>query len=447
MKKQMRFPPSQKFLSLICFLMLLCGSVQTPPVWAQVEMSGPREENIPFFFLDLASFRGEKPKEPRLDIYLKVMYDELQFVKVAPDSFRAVYEVSAVILDEDDFQVNGKIWRDTVLVKGFETTNSRQLFHAGKAGLSLPPGKYRVNVGVMDVDTRRTSFRKTTIIVRDFSNSALSVSDVLIADAVGKDSSGNLVPQAQVTAPRQEKTQLFAYIEIYDSGPDKEYKTSYFLKNPKGDKVFQKEVMVRHTGQITPVLLELPSASLAHGVYIIHIDLKGSKQTAATEREITLHWIGIPASIVDLDQAIEQMRYLRYFINKDGLKNIQSAPSEKRREAFLKFWQENDPTPGTETNELMDEYYRRVNYANTNFRNFREGWKTDMGMVYIVFGAPNEIERNPYNRYTNLYEGRTVKASEVWIYYNLNRQFVFFDEVGYGDFRMVYPLSVDQYLH
>jgi len=442
MENKIKFLQPPKFLDMIFFALLL-AVLKTPSLWAQVEMSGSRQENSPFFFLELAGFRGEKPKETRLDIYLKVMYDELQFVKVGPDSFRAIYEVSAVVLDDGDFQVNGKIWRDTVTVKGFETTNSRQLFHAGKTSLSLVPGEYRVNIGVMDLDTQRTSFRKTTIALRDFSSGKLSVSDVLIADTVGKDSSGNLIPFPQVTAPRQEKSLLFAYLEIYDSGTDKEFKTSYFLKNPKGDKVFQKEVAVRHTAQITPVFLELPGATLAHGVYVIHIDVKGSKEQTATEREITLHWIGIPANIVDLDQAIEQMKYIA---KKDGVKKIQSAPPEKRREAFLKFWQENDPTPGTEANELMDEYYRRVNYANANFRNFREGWKTDMGMVYIIFGPPGEIERNPYNRYATLYEGRTVKASEVWIYYDMNRQFVFFDETGYGDFRMVYPLSVDQYL-
>jgi GWxTD domain-containing protein len=438
MKKQKNFLRRAKHWGIFIFLLMLNEALH-----AQPELSGRREENVPFFNLDLASFRAEKPKETRLEIYLKIMNDELQFVKVAADSFRAVYEVSAIILDQDDFQVNGKIWRDTVAVKGFETTNSRQLFDATKAGFNLPPGKYRVNIGVMDMDTRRTSFRKTSLALRDFSEAKLLVSDVLIADAIGRDSSGNLIPHPQVTAPRQEKSQLFAYFEIYDAGKDKEYKTSYVLKNPEGNKVFQKEVTVRHSGQITPVILELPNASLAHGVYFIRVEVKGREMMATTEREIVLHWVGIPSNILDLNQAIEQMRYIA---RRDGVKKILSAPPEKRREAFLKFWKENDPTPGTEANELMEEYYRRVNYANTSFRGLREGWKTDMGMVYIVFGAPNEIERNPYNRYASFYQGRTVKASEVWTYHELNRQFLFFDETGYGEFRMVYPLSIEEYL-
>ncbi len=438
MKTQNGFAQACMRWSVVLFLLL-----SSRFLLAQAELSGPREEGVPFFNLDLANFRAEKPKETRLDVYLKIMYDELQFVKVTADSYRAVYEISAIILDQDDFQVNGKIWRDTVTVKDFATTNSRQLFDATKSSFNLAPGKYRINVGVMDMDTRRTSFRKTSLVLRDFSDAKLTLSDVLIADAVGQDSSGNFIPQPQVTAPRREQSQLFAYFEIYDAGKDQEYKTNYVLKNPEGKKVFQKEVAVRHTGQITPVILELPGSTLAHGLYVIRVEVKGRELMATTEREIMLHWVGIPSNIVDLDQAIEQMRYIA---KKDGVKKILNAPPEKRREAFLKFWQENDPTPGTEANELMEEYYRRVNYANSSFRGFREGWKTDMGMVYIVFGAPNEIERNPYNRYASFFEGRTVKASEVWTYYELNRQFLFFDETGYGDFRMVYPLTIEEYL-
>ena len=441
MQDRLKSLPWQKKWCAVVFCFLIFN---VNLVLAQVEMPGGRDENAPFFNLDLASFRSEKPQQDRLELYLKMMYDELQFVKMAGDSFRAIYEVSAMILDDTDFQVNGKIWRDTVTVKGFETTNSRQLFHTDRASLNLPPGKYRVNVGVMDVDTRRTSYRKTNIVLRDFSDTnKLSVSDVLIADAVGRDSSGNLIPHPQVTAPRQEKGKLFAYLEVYGAGPDKEYEINYALKNPKGDKVFKNETRIQHTGQITPVILELPNATLAHGVYVIAVGVNDSKSHAATEREITLHWVGIPSNIADLDEAIEQLRYIA---NKGGMKKVLSAPPEKRREAFLQFWKENDPTPGTDANELMEEYYRRVNYANANFRNVRVGWKTDMGMVYIIFGPPSEIERNPFNRYSSLYEGRTVKASEVWVYYDINRQFVFFDETGFGEFRMVYPLTIDQYL-
>ena len=46
-----------------------------------------------------------------------------------------------------------------------------------------------------------------------------------------------------------------------------------------------------------------------------------------------------------------------------------------------------DPTPSTEHNELMEEYYRRVSYSNENFDGWKDGWETDRGMIYILFGT------------------------------------------------------------
>ncbi|MFZ6011844.1 MAG: GWxTD domain-containing protein [Bacteroidota bacterium] len=40
---------------------------------------------------------------------------------------------------------------------------------------------------------------------------------------------------------------------------------------------------------------------------------------------------------------------------------------------------------------LMRNFFKRVELANMLFTSYKEGWKTDRGMVYIVFGAPDEV--------------------------------------------------------
>ena len=42
---------------------------------------------------------------------------------------------------------------------------------------------------------------------------------------------------------------------------------------------------------------------------------------------------------------------------------------------------------------LMRSYFRRVELANRFFTSYKEGWKTDRGMVYIIFGKPDEVFR------------------------------------------------------
>ncbi len=60
---------------------------------------------------------------------------------------------------------------------------------------------------------------------------------------------------------------------------------------------------------------------------------------------------------------------------------------------------------------FMRNYFKRVELANKLFTSFKEGWKTDRGMIFIVFGAPDEVQVNG--------------AQEIWNYRNPREQFYF----------------------
>jgi len=45
--------------------------------------------------------------------------------------------------------------------------------------------------------------------------------------------------------------------------------------------------------------------------------------------------------------------------------------------------------------ELIKVFYNRVVLANIYFSSFKEGWMTDRGMIYIVFGPPKYVFRSP----------------------------------------------------
>ncbi len=48
----------------------------------------------------------------------------------------------------------------------------------------------------------------------------------------------------------------------------------------------------------------------------------------------------------------------------------------------------------TSSRELIRIYYNRVYFANLFFSSFKEGWKTDRGMIYIIFGPPRMLEKS-----------------------------------------------------
>ena len=140
-------------------------------------------------------------------------------------------------------------------------------------------------------------------------------------------------------------------------------------------------------------------------------------------------------TVDDLNDAIEQLKYIA---SRKEYKKLKKSDNSKKFEVFKQFWKRRDPTPGTEVNEAMDEHYARVEYANQNFSVMqRKGWRTDMGMVYIILGPPDDIERNHYPI--------DSRPWERWYYYRINRSFLYFDYSGFGEYRLYTPFSIYEF--
>lgn len=161
-------------------------------------------------------------------------------------------------------------------------------------------------------------------------------------------------------------------------------------------------------------------------MYSIELKVKEGRRKAEMKKNFAVRWINMPSSISDIDLAIKQMKYIA---RKKDYEKIKNADQDERLEAFQKYWKKFDPTPGTIANEAMDEYYSRVEMANQRFAGFRDGWKTDMGMIYIIFGPPNDVERHPFDS--------GYKPYEIWYYHTINREFTFMDEAGFGEYRLI----------
>lgn len=96
----------------------------------------------------------------------------------------------------------------------------------------------------------------------------------------------------------------------------------------------------------------------------------------------------------------EQMiQATRYIMAKKEFEGCISSPNQK--EAIDKYWIELGGSRERAT-ELIRKYYGRVQDANKLFASYQEGWKTDRGMIYVVFGAPNRVTKR--------------KNGEIWTY-------------------------------
>lgn len=98
----------------------------------------------------------------------------------------------------------------------------------------------------------------------------------------------------------------------------------------------------------------------------------------------------------DIRQLISASRYIT---TRSEFQRMEAASDPKA--ALDAFWL-NCGNEQTAAAELIKIYYNRVEEANRFFSGVIPGWKTDRGMVHIVFGVPDKIRRT-----TN---------SEWWLY-------------------------------
>ncbi len=92
-------------------------------------------------------------------------------------------------------------------------------------------------------------------------------------------------------------------------------------------------------------------------------------------------------NVNESEQLIPPLRYLT-----SNMEFKQLLMSADMKMAADSFW---FVTAGSHERalEISKEYYSRVELANRFFTSFKEGWKTDRGMIYIIFGQPKTVYR------------------------------------------------------
>ena len=117
-------------------------------------------------------------------------------------------------------------------------------------------------------------------------------------------------------------------------------------------------------------------------------------------------------------ETVEQMMTaLRYISGRKEYERIET--SNYRKKEIDEFWLDCGGSKDR-TRELIRIYYQRVEEANVSFSSLLPGWKTDRGVIHIVFGNPNRIKHTP--------------QSEIWIYGEENNlSSVTFEFIKTGD--------------
>lgn len=114
----------------------------------------------------------------------------------------------------------------------------------------------------------------------------------------------------------------------------------------------------------------------------------------------------------------EFLSKVRYIITKKERKVFLELPDAEKEEFKEEFWKRRDPDPDTEENEFKMEYYNRIERADELFvGEGRDGWMTDRGRIYILFGEPDFRETHSIDS-TDPGSIFYRRCGEIWYYGN-----------------------------
>ncbi|XOV93218.1 MAG: GWxTD domain-containing protein [Bacteroidota bacterium] len=101
------------------------------------------------------------------------------------------------------------------------------------------------------------------------------------------------------------------------------------------------------------------------------------------------------------DELIKPMRYITTSVENQALNQ-----ATNQRKAFENFWL---TTYGTKfrAKSAIRFFFQRIEEANLLFTDYKLGWKTDRGVLYIIYGKPDYVIKND--------------RTEVWRYENGER--------------------------
>ncbi len=415
-----------KFICLSAVLIF----ITTVESGAQLKDNTIKETEKEFFYMDPMVFYSRDQMKARLDVYLEIPLDNLQFKKnYNTKQYDASISYAIKITNSSGEIVTNELIKDFISTS---KSDQKKLDESAKFIVKefyLNPGNYALEVTLTDINTKKEKTSRGKVHIIDFAVKNISFSDIMLVSNM-KVENGKKIITPLIDKNIDNLKEIYLFFEIYNS-QNKEVKNnfSYKITDLKGKDFEKGDYEYNLAPGINKFFEKIPTKDLVFGSYRIEIKDKSNGEIIA-EKEFTNKLNGIPVNMKDLNLLIDQLLYIA---TGEELSKIKNAPTDELKEKyFIEFWRGKDTNPYTHKNEYMGDYYKRIDIANERYTHWIDGWKTDMGMIYIVYGEPNNIERYPFTENTKPYE--------IWQYYSSNKEFIFVDDTGFGDYKLMIPI-------
>ena len=334
----------------------------------------------------------------------------------------------------------------------------------GVVGFILSGGTYKCDIiGKDAIDSEKQRSITEVLEVIPFYQLGISMGDIQLASNIiqGSDNTSSIfykntfeiMPIPTGTFGEKQPV-LFYYTELYniESQDDSKLRIDKHIINSRGQVVNQKSKLIGRSldscvevGTVMTyklptdtytLVLSLIDSSSNYGVssskkFFVYNPSVEYVDTFKTQgSNLVVGMFGV-MSEEELDDFFEKSRYIA---SEPEIEKYEKLSTENAKRKYLTdFWKARDEDPSDDINHYLKDYMRRIKESNITYKALsKEGWQTDRGRVYLIYGQPSEIDRYPNQTETRPYE--------IWNYYDIEGgvQFIFGDITGFSDYMLLH---------
>lgn len=344
---------------------------------------------------------------PTLQIRAEIVKNSLSFKKDG-DSLSAEINLDFQIQDVDNSEniIGNEQVKKTITIKNKQALSQREVLSLVHS-VRVKPSRYKIVTHLQDINSGQDLSQTAEAYIPETETGAYTLSDIQM---YGKQNGDEWVPintydvKGKIDSLRFEfqlisgetdqKMTLNSRLLHFES--DTSHARPMHFSNHSPSSIaykgidYDKETEIQSNQRVltdySSIFIEYKFENRERGNY--RFEVTAQKENAEEElfkgRAFGVKSKNYPA----IQTARELARPLIYLMGEGDHEELMeiSDPDSLKKE-MDRFWLKEIGNANKAKN-VIKLYYDRVEQANKQFSNFKEGWKTDFGMVYILFGPP-----------------------------------------------------------
>lgn len=350
--------------------------------------------------------------EPGIDVTADIVYGSLIY-KQAQDSLKSEFIIEIQVLPGEDSNNIIQTHQETITIarKDPNIVHSQEIYTYDKR-IPVDPGSYKINVTLIDQNSGKQITREANTFIPDPTNSISNLTNIQLLGKINREDSwfpittydvqgkvDSLMFRLQVTNNSSEEPMTVnARLLKFRSDTTIARPMHYNQYSPssiqyKGIDYDREEVVQTNRRVLTQagsVLIEYKFGQQQRGNYRFDVSTDEEEEELFKARDFGVRSKNYPS----IKSAAELAQPLYYLMNDDEYEQLMATQNQDSlKQQVDRFWLKNLNNKNR-AKEVIEKYYQRVEEANKQFSNFKEGWKTDLGMIYILFGPPWYVDRS-----------------------------------------------------